>query len=339
MRAIVKKERAPGLSWEEVPVPSIGDKDVLIQVKKGSICGTDLHILNWDAWAQKNVPVPLVIGHEFMGVIAKLGKNVKGFQIGQRVAGEGHITCGACVQCLKGNRHLCLHTRGIGYHLPGAFAEYVRLPAENVFALPDTISDDIAAIMDPFGNATHTALTFPLKGEDVLIAGAGPIGMMAAAIARHQGAKNIVVSNTHDWRLGLAKTLGATAIINVTQESLSERTKELGINGYTVGMEMSGSPQALSSLLELMQHGGKVALLGILPPKTAINWDWVIFKMLTIQGIYGRQIFKTWDQMCQMLEEGLQLAPVITHHFPFHEFQKGFDVLTSKRAGKVILEW
>lgn len=340
MKALVKRERQEGLWLEDVPMPHVGDEDVLIKVKKSSICGTDVHIWKWDAWAQKTIPVPMVVGHEFMGVIVEIGRNVKDFKVGQRVSGEGHITCGICPNCKKGLKHVCSNTLGVGVHRPGSFAEYISLPAENVFALPDSIPDDLAAIFDPFGNATHTALSFDLVGEDVLITGAGPIGIMAAAIARHAGARHVVITDMNDYRLEIASHMGATKTVNIAKESLKEETERMGINyGYTVGLEMSGAPAGLNTMLEAMQHGGKVALLGILPPNTTIDWDLVIFKMLQLKGIYGREIFSTWYKMTHMLESGLNLSPIITHHFPIDRFKEGFDVMISGQSGKVILDW
>ncbi|MFV0339483.1 MAG: L-threonine 3-dehydrogenase [Parachlamydiaceae bacterium] len=340
MKALVKRERKEGLWMEDVPKPTIGDHDVLIKVKKSSICGTDVHIWKWDAWAQKTIPVPMVVGHEFMGMIVEVGSAVKNLKVGQRVSGEGHITCGVCPNCRKGLKHICVNTLGVGVNRPGSFAEYVSLPAENVFPLPDSIPDELAAIFDPFGNATHTALSFDLVGEDVLITGAGPIGIMAAAIARHAGARNVVITDLNDQRLQIASTMGATKTVNVGRESLAEETKKLGLEfGYTVGLEMSGHPSGLNNLLQNMMHGGKVALLGILPPNTQIDWDLVIFKMLQIKGIYGREIFSTWYKMAHMLESGLNLSPVITHHFPIDEFEKGFEIMIAGHSGKVILDW
>jgi threonine 3-dehydrogenase len=340
MKALVKRERQEGLWLEDVPMPHVGDEDVLIKVKKSSICGTDVHIWKWDAWAQKTIPVPMVVGHEFMGVIVEMGRNVKGLKVGQRVSGEGHITCGICPNCKKGLKHVCSNTLGVGVHRPGSFAEYISLPAENVFALPDSIPDDLAAIFDPFGNATHTALSFDLVGEDVLITGAGPIGIMAAAIARHAGARNVVITDMNDYRLEIASHMGATKTVNIAKESLKEETERMGIQyGYTVGLEMSGAPAGLNTMLEAMQHGGKVALLGILPPNTTIDWDLVIFKMLQLKGIYGREIFSTWYKMTHMLESGLNLSPIITHHFPIDRYQEGFEVMISGQSGKVILDW
>jgi threonine 3-dehydrogenase len=340
MKALVKRERKEGLWMEDVPMPTISEHDVLIKVKKSSICGTDVHIWKWDAWAQKTIPVPMVVGHEFMGMIVEVGSAVKNLKVGQRVSGEGHITCGVCPNCRKGLKHICVNTLGVGVNRPGSFAEYVSLPAENVFPLPDSIPDELAAIFDPFGNATHTALSFDLVGEDVLITGAGPIGIMAAAIARHAGARHVVITDLNDQRLQIASTMGATKTINVGRESLAEETKKLGLEfGYTVGLEMSGHPSGLNNLLQNMMHGGKVALLGILPPNTQIDWDLVIFKMLQIKGIYGREIFSTWYKMAHMLESGLNISPVITHHFPIDEFEKGFEIMIAGHSGKVILDW
>ena len=340
MKGLVKRNATQGLWMEQVPVPKIADDEVLIKVRKTSICGTDLHIYKWDAWAQKTIPIPMVIGHEFMGEIAEVGKSVKGLKVGDRVSGEGHITCGHCPNCLKGKKHVCMNTLGVGVHRHGCFAEYFNLPAENVFLLPPSIPDDLASIFDPFGNATHTALSFDLVGEDVLITGAGPIGIMAASIARKAGARNVVITDMNEYRLELAHHMGATTGVNISKTSLQDVMKAIGIEyGFTVGLEMSGHPQALNTLLEMTQHGGNIALLGILPPGSAIDWDLVIFKMLTIKGIYGREIFSTWFKMVHMLESGLNLAPIITHHFPVDEFEKGFNVMLSGKCGKVILDW
>ncbi len=340
MKALVKSIRAPGIQMEDVPFPKLGDNEVLIKTLKTSICGTDIHIYKWDAWAQKRVPVPMVIGHEFMGEIAEVGKNVKHLTVGQRVSGEGHITCDTCVNCLMGKKHLCIHVKGLGYDCPGCFAEYFSFPAQNVFVLPPTIKDDLAAIFDPFGNATHTVLSFDLVGEDVLITGAGPIGIMGAAIAKHAGARNIVITDVNEYRLDLAKKLGATQCVNVAKQSLKDVVNDLGLHdGFTVGFEMSGHPQGLSNLMENMIHGGKLALLGILPPGTSIDWDLVIFRMLLIKGIYGREIFSTWYKMTRMLESGLNIDSIITHQFKIDDFQKGFDIMLSGNSGKVILNW
>lgn len=340
MKALVKKERAVGIWMEDVPMPKVGDHDVLIKTRKTSICGTDVHIYKWDAWAQKTVPVPLIIGHEFAGEIAGMGSQVKHLKVGARVCGEGHLICNQCPNCLKEKRHACMHTKGLGYHVSGCFAEYFVLPAENVFLLPDSISDEQGAIFDPYGNAVHTTLAFDLVGEDVLITGAGPIGIMAAGIARQAGARYILVTDVNDYRLDLAKKMGATHTVNIEKASLEDLMKELKLPyGFTVGLEMSGHPDGLRTLTEKVQHGGNIALLGILPPGTVIDWDLVIFKMLTLKGIYGREIFSTWFKMTHLIERGLDLSPVITHRFPIDDFQKGFDVMLSGQAGKVILNW
>lgn len=340
MKAIVKKERKPGLWMEEVPVPKIADNEVLIKVKKNAICGTDVHIYKWDEWAQKKIAVPMVVGHEFIGEIAEVGKAVTGLKVGDRVSGEGHTTCGQCRVCRTGRRHLCPNTVNLGVDRPGAFAEYFNLPAENVFPVPDHIPDDVAAIFDPYGNATHTALSFDLVGEDVLITGAGPIGIMAAAICRHAGARNVVVTDVNEYRLEMAAKMGANFVVNVQKIKLKDVMKVLNIDeGFTVGLEMSGSPHGLTDLLENSQNGAHIALLGILPPKAIIDWDLVIFKMLEIKGIYGREIFSTWYKMSHMLESGLDLSPIITHRFDAADFQKGFEIMASGQSGKVILDW
>jgi threonine 3-dehydrogenase len=340
MKALVKAYAKPGLWMQDVPVPQIREDDVLIKTRKSAICGTDVHIYKWDAWAQKTIPVPMVVGHEFMGEVAKVGKNVKNIKVGDRVCGEGHIICGVCPNCRKGKRHLCMNTVGMGVHRHGSFAEYFALPAENVFVLPDSVPDDIAAIFDPFGNAVHTALSFPLTAEDVLITGAGPIGIMAAAIAKHAGARKIVITDRNDYRLQIAKKMGATHTVNIDQTSVKQAAPSLGVtHGFTVGLEMAGNGAALNTLLENAQHGGKIALLGILPPGTVIDWDLVIFKMLTLKGIYGREMFDTWYQMVHLLEGGLDLSPVITHRFPIDQYEKGFDAMISGKSAKVILDW
>lgn len=341
MKGIVKREAKQGLWFEnDLPLPEMGEDDVMIKVHKTSICGTDVHIYKWDEWAQKIIPIPMVIGHEFMGEIEKLGKHVKGLNVGERVSGEGHIVCGHCPNCMMGKKHVCMHTKGLGVNRPGCFAEYVVIPAENVFVLPPSISDDIASIFDPYGNAVHTALSFNLAGEDVLITGAGPIGIMAVAIARHAGARNVVVTDVNDYRLELARKMGAVEAINIKDRSMNEVLKYLDLPyGFTVGLEMSGHPNGLTTLLEKVCHGGHIALLGILPPGTVIDWDQVIFKMLTIKGIYGREIFSTWYQMVHLLEGGLNLAPIITHQFSAENFEKGFQACLSGNSGKVILNW
>jgi threonine 3-dehydrogenase len=325
---------------EEVAVPDIGINDVLIQVERASICGTDLHILKWDAWAAKTIPVPMVIGHEFVGRVAAVGSNVAGFQIGQLVSAEGHVVCGRCRNCLAGRRHLCANTSGVGVNRPGAFAEYIAVPMSNVWAHNPSIPIDIAAIFDPFGNAVHTALSFPVLGEDVLITGAGPIGLMAAAVVRHAGARYVVITDLNPWRLELARKLGVTSAIDPRQKPIREIQKELGMTeGFDVGLEMSGNAQAFRDMLDNMCHGGRIAMLGIPSEPIAIDWNTVIFNMITIKGIYGREMYETWYKMTVMLESGLDIAPVITHHFPFSKFQEAFDVMLTGNAAKVILNW
>lgn len=340
MKAIVKSRSEVGLWMEEVPLPSYGENELLIKVNKTAICGTDLHIYEWDDWAQKTVPVPLVIGHEFVGTVAEVGKNVKGIKVGDRVSGEGHLTCGTCRQCRQGQRHLCPNTRGVGYHTQGCFAEYIALPEENIFPIPDAISDDLAAIFDPLGNAVHTALSFNLVGEDVLITGAGPIGIMAIAIAKKAGARHVIITDVNEYRLSLAKKMGATLAINVSKSKVREALKAAELHPhFNVGLEMSGHPEGLKTLLEELDSGGKIALLGILPPNVAIDWNLVIFKLLHIKGIWGREIFNTWYQMTHMLESGLDISAVITHRFAAEDFEKGIAVMKSGLSGKVILDW
>lgn len=340
MKALVKKNREKGLWLDDIPVPEIGDNDVLIKIKKTAICGTDIHIYNWDKWASETIPVPMQVGHEFMGEITKIGKNVTDLYIGERVSGEGHLVCGQCRNCRCGRRHLCAHTLGVGVNRPGAFGEYLAIPAANVFPLPKGITDDEGSILDPLGNAVHTALSFPLVGEDVLITGAGPIGIMAAAIAKHVGARYVVITDVNEYRLDLAKKMGIANAINVQKASLKNVMDDLSMTeGFDVGLEMSGSPQALNDMLGTMCHGGKIALLGILPQNTAIAWDQVIFKGLFIKGIYGREIFETWYKMCAMIQSGLEIAPIFTHCFPVDRFQEAFETMASGKSGKVILEW
>ena len=325
---------------EDIEPPKVGHNDVLIEVTRTAICGTDIHIYQWDDWAQHTIPVPLTAGHEFCGRIVECGSEVRGFEIGDRVSAEGHITCGVCRNCRAGRRHLCMNTMGVGVNRPGAFAEYLSVPAFNVFKLPDSITDDMASILDPLGNATHTALSFDLVGEDVLITGAGPIGIMATAIARYAGARHVVITDVNDYRLDLARKMGATMALNVTRDSIDDAMQELGmVEGFDVGMEMSGNGQAFEDMLRTMHHGGKIALLGILPEHTGIDWDAVIFKGLTIKGIYGREMFETWYKMSSMLQSGLDIDPIITHHFPIDEFQPAFDLMESGQSGKVILHW
>ena len=340
MKAIAKLERAPGLTLTDVARPEVGHNDVLIKIKKTAICGTDCHIWNWDDWAQKTLPVPMHVGHEYVGEIVEMGPGVRGFTIGDRVSGEGHITCGSCRNCRAGRRHLCRNTVGVGVNRAGAFAEYLALPGFNAFKIPDDISDEMASIFDPFGNATHTALSFDLVGEDVLITGAGPIGIMAAAIARHVGARNVVITDVNEYRLDLAKKMGATRAVNAATENLRDVMSELRMTeGFDVGLEMSGAPKAFSSMLEHMNHGGKVALLGIPPANTAIDWNQVIFKGLEIKGIYGREMFETWYKMVAMLQSGLDLSPIVTHRFPVSQYREAFATMLSSNSGKVILDW
>ncbi len=340
MKALAKLERAPGLTLTQVAKPEVGHNDVMIRIRKTAICGTDIHIWKWDDWAQRTIPVPMHVGHEYVGEVVDMGVEVRGFEIGARVSGEGHITCGSCRNCRAGRRHLCRNTVGVGVNREGAFAEYLVIPAFNAFPIPDDIPDDLASIFDPFGNATHTALSFNLVGEDVLITGAGPIGIMAAAIARHVGARHVVITDVNDYRLGLAKRMGATRAVNVGRTKLREVMGELGMTeGFDVGMEMSGVPEAVTGMLECMNHGGKVAMLGIPPSNMAIDWNQVIFKGLEIKGIYGREMFETWYKMVAMLQSGLDLAPMITHHFAVDDFEAAFARMLSGESGKVILDW
>ncbi|MGA1462084.1 MAG: L-threonine 3-dehydrogenase [Steroidobacteraceae bacterium] len=340
MKALVKAQRSPGIWMQQVERPTVGPNDVLIRMRKTAICGTDIHIYNWDSWAQRTVPVPMQVGHEYCGEIVELGTEVAGFQLGDRVSGEGHITCGHCRNCRAGRRHLCRNTIGVGVDRPGCFAEHMVLPASNVFRLPDAISDEVAAILDPLGNATHAALSFDLVGEDVLITGAGPIGIMAVAIARHVGARHVVITDVNDYRLALARRMGATRALNVATDSIDSVMAELGMaEGFDVGLEMSGNPGALRDLLRVMHHGGRVALLGIPPAEVAIDWNEVIFKGLVIKGIYGREMFETWYKMAAMLQSGLDVTPIITHRYPVSGFQEAFEVMNSGRSGKVILDW
>lgn len=340
MKALVKARSEPGLWLEDVPVPEYGINDVLIRVDRTGICGTDLHIHKWDAWARKTIPVPMVVGHEFVGEIVEVGSNVKDFFPGDVVSGEGHVVCGRCRNCLAGRRQLCKDTKGVGVNRPGAFAEYLVLPMTNVWHHRHDIDRDVASIFDPFGNAVHTALSFPVLGEDVLITGAGPIGIMAAAVVRHAGARFVVVTDVNDYRLELAKKMGATLAINVKNGNLVDAQKQLGMKeGFDVGLEMSGNPSAFRDMLDNMAHGGRIAMLGIPSEPIAIDWNIVVFNMLTIHGIYGREMYETWYKMTVMLESGLNIKPVITHRFPYTEFEKGFDVMKTGESGKVILDW
>ena len=340
MRALVKRHKKVGLWMEEVPVPTMGPNDILIKIKKTAICGTDLHIYNWDAWSQKTIPVPMVTGHEFVGEVAGVGEHVQGFNEGDRVSGEGHITCGHCRNCRAGTRHLCRNTVGVGVNRQGSFAEYLVIPAKNAFKIADDISDDLASIFDPYGNAVHTALSFDLVGEDVLITGAGPIGAMAAAVARHVGARHVVITDINDYRLELAAELGATRTVNVQKENLRDVMRELKMDeGFDVGLEMSGNSHAFNDMLDVMNHGGKIALLGIFPDNVSIDWSQVVFKGLQIKGIYGREMYETWYKMASMLQSGLNISPVITHRMPVQDFEKGFAIMNEGKSGKVILDW
>jgi threonine 3-dehydrogenase len=340
MKALVKVSREPGIWMRDIEPPRVGHNDVLIRMKKTAICGTDIHIYNWDAWAQKTIPVPMQVGHEYCGEIVEIGSEVAGFAPGDRVSGEGHITCGHCRNCRAGRRHLCRNTVGVGVNRPGCFAEYMVLPASNVFKLTPAITDEIASILDPLGNATHAALSFDLVGEDVLITGAGPIGIMAVAIARHVGARHVVITDVNDYRLELARKMGASRALNVAREALPDAMRDLGMEeGFDVGLEMSGNPGAFRDLLKAMHHGGRVALLGIPPADVAIDWNEVIFKGLVIKGIYGREMFETWYKMAAMLQSGLDVSPIITHRFAIGDYQRAFETMNSGRSGKVILDW
>jgi len=340
MKALMKRERARGLTLVDVPIPQIGPNDVLIKINKTAICGTDLHIYNWDEWSRKTIPVPMVVGHEYVGTIAKMGEEVAHFKIGDRVSGEGHVVCGYCRNCRAGRRHLCNFTLGVGVTRPGAFAEYLSLPGINAFHIPDNISDDLASIFDPFGNAVHTALSYDMVGEDVLITGAGPIGCMAAAVCRHVGARNVVVTDINEYRLNLASKMGASKVVDSRKQKLDDVMKELGMTeGFDVGLEMSGSRVAFNDMLEVMNHGGRIALLGIFPERVDIDWSKVVFKMLHIKGIYGREMFETWYKMAAMLQSGLDISPVITHRLHIDNYEEGFALMNSAKSGKVILNW
>jgi threonine 3-dehydrogenase len=340
MKALVKSRREPGLWLEEVPKPAIGINDVLIRVRRAGICGTDLHIYNWDDWAERTIPVPLTIGHEFVGEIAETGSNVVDFHAGDLVSGEGHVVCGRCRNCLAGRRHLCARSQGVGVTRAGAFAEYIALPVSNIWRHAAGVDLDAAAIFDPFGNAVHTALSFPVLGEDVLITGAGPIGLMAAAVARHAGARFVVITDVNHWRLDLARKIGVTLAIDPREMTLADAQKKLGMaEGFDVGLEMSGNAAAFREMIANMSHGAKIAMLGIPSGEMAIDWRTVIFNMLTVKGIYGREMFETWYKMTVMLQSGLDIRPVITHRFAFEDFRQGFDALASGQCGKVILYW
>ena len=340
MKVLVKAHAERGLWLQDVPEPEPGINDVLIKVHKTGICGTDLHIYKWDDWARQTIPVPMVVGHEFVGEVIRVGSNVSDFHAGEIVSAEGHVVCGRCRNCLAGRRHLCKDTVGIGVNRPGAFAEFISVPMTNVWHHRDGVDEEVAAIFDPFGNAVHTALAFEVLGEDVLITGAGPIGIMAIPVAKHAGARHVVITDVNDYRLDLARQMGATVALNVTNGSLDEVQRDLGMKeGFDVGLEMSGNPSALRSMVDHMCHGGKIAMLGIPSSPIEIDWNKVIFNMLTIKGIYGREMYETWYQMSVMLESGLNLKPVITHRFPYTEFEQGFTAMESGSCGKVVLDW
>ncbi|MFH1725513.1 MAG: L-threonine 3-dehydrogenase [Elusimicrobiota bacterium] len=340
MRALVKKFRKKGLWLDEVPEPEVAENDVLIKIRQTAICGTDVHIYQWDEWAQKTIPVPMPVGHEFVGEVVRIGKAVGGVKVGERVSGEGHIVCGYCRNCRGGTRHLCPNTKGVGVDRPGAFAEYLAIPASNVFPIPDGISDDEACLLDPLGNAAHTALSFDLVGEDVLVTGAGPIGIMGAVVARHVGARHVVITDLNEYRLDLAHKMGIQNVVDVRSTTLPAVMKHLGMTeGFDVGLEMSGSGDAFRDMLDSMKNGGKIALLGILSAGTTIPWDEMIFKGLSIKGIYGREMFETWYKMRAMLQSGLDIRGLITHRFPVERFEEGFEVMSAGRSGKIVLEW
>lgn len=340
MKSLTKLHAEPGIWLHQAQMPEVGPNDLLIKIRKTAICGTDMHIYHWDEWAQKTIPVPMVVGHEYVGEVVDMGSEVRGFKVGDRVSGEGHITCGHCRNCRAGRRHLCRNTSGVGVNRPGAFAEYLAIPAFNAFKIADNISDELASIFDPFGNAVHTTLSFDLVGEDVLITGAGPIGIMAAAVARHVGARHVVITDVNPYRLALAEKMGVSKAVNVSTTSLREVMDSLGMNeGFDIGLEMSGVPVAFNDMLKHMNNGGKIAMLGIPPQHVAIDWNDVIFKGLTIKGIYGREMFETWYKMASLIQSGLDLSPVITHQFDIAEYQQGFDTMGSGESGKVILNW
>ena len=340
MKALSKLKAEPGIWMTDVPKPEVGHNDLLIKIRKTAICGTDVHIYKWDEWSQNTIPVPMVVGHEYVGEVVDMGQEVRGFTVGDRVSGEGHITCGHCRNCRAGRVHLCRNTTGVGVNREGAFAEYLVIPAFNAFKIPDNISDELASIFDPFGNAVHTALSFDLVGEDVLITGAGPIGIMAAAVAKHVGARHVVITDVNEYRLELARKMGATRAVNVATEKLEDVMAELDMTeGFDVGLEMSGVPSAFNSMLNNMNHGGKIAMLGIPPSDMAVDWNQVIFKGLVIKGIYGREMFETWYKMASLIQSGLDLNPILTHEFHIDDFQEGFDTMISGQSGKVILNW
>ena len=340
MKALVKRNAQPGLWLEEVPEPKASLNDVLIRIDRTGICGTDIHIYKWDDWARKTIPVPMVVGHEFVGEIVEVGSNVKDFFPGQIVSGEGHVVCGRCRNCLAGRRHLCADTKGVGVNRPGAFAEYLALPMTNIWVHSNGIDRDIASIFDPFGNAVHTALSFPVLGEDVLITGAGPIGTMAAAVARHAGARYVVITDVNPYRLDLARKMKVDLALDVRTENLTDAMKKLGMKeGFDVALEMSGNPKAFDDILPNLFHGGKIALLGIMPGTSAIDWNVVVFNQLTIKGIYGREMYETWYKMTALIQSGLDISPVITHRFPYPKFKEAIELMKSGKSGKIVLDW
>jgi len=340
MKALVKKSAEPGIWLDEVPVPEVGVNDVLIKIHKTSICGTDIHIYNWDDWAQKTIPVPMVTGHEYVGEVAAIGANVQDVKIGEIVSGEGHIVCGHCRNCLAGRFHLCPNTKGVGVNRSGCFAEYLSIPVSNLWHCDPNIPEEVFSIFDPFGNATHTALSYEVNGEDVLITGAGPIGIMTALIVKHASARNVVITDINDDRLKLAKEMGVPTVVNVTKEKLSVVFKKLGMTeGFDVGLEMSGSPKALNDMIDVMFHGGNIALLGILPSSAAVNWEKIVFNGLTIRGIYGRKMFETWYKMTAMLQSGLDISKIITHRFSYKDYKEAFELMKTGKSGKIILNW
>ena len=340
MKALSKLHPKKGLWMTDAEVPVAGPNDLLIKIRKTAICGTDMHIYAWDQWSQNTIPVPMIVGHEYVGEVVELGQEVRGFEVGDRVSGEGHITCGHCRNCRAGRRHLCRNTVSVGVDRQGAFAEFLVIPAFNAFKIPENISDDLAAIFDPFGNAVHTALSFNLTGEDVLVTGAGPIGIMAVAVAKHVGARHVVITDVNDYRLELARKMGASKAINVASQSIRDTMDELGMTeGFDVGMEMSGVPSAFSSMLASMNHGGKIAMLGIPPNDMAVDWTNIIFKGLEIKGVYGREMFETWYKMASLIQSGLDLSPMLTHEFAAEDYLKGFELMESGQSGKVILNW
>jgi len=340
MKALVKKYAEPGIWLDEVPVPEVGVNDVLIKIHKTSICGTDVHIYKWDEWAKKTIPVPMVTGHEYAGTVVACGSNVSDVKIGEIVSGEGHLVCGYCRNCRAGRRHLCPNTKGVGVNRPGCFAEYLSIPVANLWHADPKIPMDVLSVFDPFGNATHTALSFDLLGEDVLITGAGPIGTMAAAICKHAGARYVVITDMNPYRLELARKMGVTEAVDISKEDISSVMNRLGMKeGFDVGLEMSGSPKALDSMINVMCHGGKIALLGLLPAGSPVNWEKIIFNGLNIKGIYGREMFETWYKMQSMIQSGLDITPIITNRFSYKDYKEGFELMTSGNSGKIILDW